>query len=532
MSTSDFSAAPQSKLFAHTNFGLFWLLVACVGAALVFQRGIEELLIAWQTPEYSHGPLIPVLSGLMFLRELKAFPPNPGEVRDRWPGVVVVIFSLLLGLVGNFVQIGDIVAYALILWVAGVLLTSFGWSTGKHFWPPVLHLVYMLPLPGALYYGVSTWLQMVSSELSVWILQMMRVPVFLDGNIIDLGVMKLQVAEACSGLRYLFPIMSFSYIFAVLYRGPVWHKAVLLISAAPITVVMNSVRIAVASVIANTWGVETVEGFTHFFEGWVIFMLCIVFLFGLAWFMMQLHPDKPTLAEALDLDTTGLGAQALRIRLIRPSAALIVGAVLAAGAGVALKVMPQRELAQVERDPFALFPRELGAWQSTPPQFLDAETEMVLAADDYYSVSLISAEAEAPVQLFMAWYRDLMTGGTHSPTVCLPGAGWEIAALEQIDAPADASGAPFTLNRAVIQNGVNRMMVYYWYDQQGIRTPSSWRAKMLLTLTKARTGRSDGALVRLITAIDPNEDDAAAEARLIEAVREVVKPLPRFVPGA
>ena len=64
----------------------------------------------------------------------------------------------------------------------------------------------------------------------------MGVPVYLDGNIIDLGVYKLQVAEACSGLRYLFPIMSFSYVFAVLYRGPVWHKLVLLALAVPVAV--------------------------------------------------------------------------------------------------------------------------------------------------------------------------------------------------------------------------------------------------------------------------------------------------------
>ena len=68
------------------------------------------------------------------------------------------------------------------------------------------------------------------------------VPVYLEGNIIDLGVYKLHVAEACSGLRYLFPILSFSYIFAVLSKGPMWHKAVLLISAAPITVLMNSLH--------------------------------------------------------------------------------------------------------------------------------------------------------------------------------------------------------------------------------------------------------------------------------------------------
>jgi exosortase len=113
----------------------------------------------------------------------------------------------------------------------------------------------------------------VSSELGVFFLQLANVPVFLEGNIIDLGVLRLHVAEACSGLRYLFPILSFSYIFAVLYRGPMWHKAVLLISAAPITVFMNSLRIAVAGIIAQRYGTDWLEGFTHFFEGWVIFRL-------------------------------------------------------------------------------------------------------------------------------------------------------------------------------------------------------------------------------------------------------------------
>jgi exosortase D (VPLPA-CTERM-specific) len=226
-------------------------------------------------PEYSHGPLIPILSGLLFLRQLKEYPPEPGPKRDRWVGVTVILAAIAMGTLGKLANISDIVAYATILWVGGILLVSFGWKTGKHFWPPVLHLVYMLPLPGVLYFKLNTWLQLVSSELGVFFLQLANVPVFLEGNIIDLGVLRLHVAEACSGLRYLFPILSFSYIFAVLYRGPMWHKAVLLISAAPITVFMNSLRIAVAGIIAQRYGTDWLEGFTHFFEGWVIFAACV-----------------------------------------------------------------------------------------------------------------------------------------------------------------------------------------------------------------------------------------------------------------
>ncbi|NRB36802.1 MAG: archaeosortase/exosortase family protein, partial [Rhodobacteraceae bacterium] len=222
----------RSGLGTDTSFlswGMLWLIIATVGAAAFFWEGIRDLLTVWQLPEYSHGPLIPILSGLLFLRQLKTMPPQPGPSKKLWLGVVVLLLAVTMGALGKLIDIDDIVAYGLIVWVGAVLLICFGWDQGKEFWPPVLHLVFMLPLPGALYYGLSTYLQGVSSELGVYFVQMMQIPVYLEGNIIDLGVYKLHVAEACSGLRYLFPILSFSYIFAVLYQGPMWHKALLLL---------------------------------------------------------------------------------------------------------------------------------------------------------------------------------------------------------------------------------------------------------------------------------------------------------------
>lgn len=511
--------------------GMAWFVLALASAGVYFQTGVGALARAWVLPEYSHGPLIPILSLFLFLRHLKRVPILAGPVTDRGAGVAVILFAMLLGGVGRLLQIDDFAAYAMILWTGGMLLLSFGWRQGKQFWPPVLHLVYMLPLPGVLYYGLSTWLQWVSSNLGVWFLQQLAVPVFLDGNIIDLGVYKLQVAEACSGLRYLFPILSFSYIFAVLYRGPVWHKAVLLISAAPITVVMNSVRIAIAGAVVDRYGTAFVEGVTHFMEGWVIFVACVAILFALARIMLLLNPSRMGLIEALDLDFDGLWGQAQRLRLIEPSRALIVVALIGAVGAVAWQVLPGRPMAQVVREPFYAFPVQLGSWRASPPQQLDPQTAKVLAADDYLSVSLVKPGERQPVDLFMAWYKDQMTGGTHSPTICLPSAGWEIAGLRSVAAPEGVAGAPFTLNRTVIQKGMARMLVYYWYDQQGTRTASSYYAKLLMTLSKVGRGRSDGAIVRLITPIAPGETEAVAEARLQEAMKAVVVPLPRFLPG-
>ncbi|RLJ36219.1 exosortase D (VPLPA-CTERM-specific) [Litoreibacter meonggei] len=531
VTSSNISAAKSFGGFF--SWGMLALIAATIGAGFFFADGIDALLTAWQVPEYSHGPLIPVLSALLFLRQLKEFPERPGAIPDRWPGVVLLVFALLIGALGQLSNISDIVAYALILWVGAILLISFGWSTGKHFWPPVLHLVYMLPLPGVIYYKMSTGLQFVSSELGVWFLQQLNVPVFLDGNIIDLGVLKLHVAEACSGLRYLFPILSFSYIFAVLYRGPMWHKAVLLVSAVPITILMNSVRIAVAGVLAQRYGLDWLEGFTHFFEGWVIFLACIILLFLLARIMLFFHPTKMGLIDALDLDTDGLVPQAMRLRLVRASKAMITAAVLMVGAAGLWTLVPDdRAIGAMDRDSFAVFPRSFGDWrQEGPPILLKPRVAKTLKADDYHQVNLVRDANSPAVGLFMAWYRNQGNGGVHSPEICLPGAGWEIAWLERTDIAAQVgSETEFNINRAIIQKGETRMMVYYWFEQKGRRIAWDFAAKFYLMVDGIMTGRVDGGIVRLTTLITPNETDADAEARLNEVLLGVVEPLPRFMP--
>ena len=514
------------------NWGMFWLVVATVAAGIFFVDGIDALLRAWSLPEYSHGPLIPVLSLLLFLRQLKGVPENHGPVRDRWIGVVVVAFALAVAAVGKLAQIDDIIIYATIIWVGGILLISFGWQVGKHFWPPVLHLVYMLPLPDTLYYKMTNHLQLISSELGVFFLRLANVPVFLQGNIIDLGALQLHVADACSGLRYLFPILSFSYIFAVLYKGPMWHKAVLLLSAVPITIVMNSVRIAIAGVIANTWGVEWLEGFTHFFEGWVIFIACILLMFLLAWLLLRFQKEKMGLAEALDLETDGLGTQVMRLRLVQPSTALITAAALATFAIGAWQMVPERGHLEVDRESFTTFPRSVGSWrQIGASERLAPAVERALQADDYHQITLSNRNENVGVNLFMAWYRDQSRGGVHSPEICLPASGWEIAWLERLDI-ADEIGTevPFNINRAIIERGGSRMMVYYWFQQGERRIAWDMAAKFWLMVDGITTGSTDGAIVRLTTPIDEDETDADASARLLDVMVELQPALPRFLP--
>ena len=137
------------------------------------------------------------------------------------------------------------------------------------------------------------------------------------------------------------------------------------------------------------------------------------------------------------------------------------------------------------------------------------------------------------MEFFSAWYADQSKGGVHSPEICLPGGGWEIAWLERTDISASLNlETPFEINRAIIQKGETRMMVYYWFDQKGRKVAWDFEAKFWLMVDGITTGRTDGALVRLTTQIGRDEADADAEARLMDVLRNVLEPLPRFIPDA
>ena len=522
-----------------TGFGLVWFAIAVLAGIALFWIGFEALAAAWALPEYSHGPLIPILSFYLFLRQLRATAPPAEPVTDRWPGFLVVLAALAIAMIGNLARIPDIVTYAMILWTFGILLIAFGWRHGKQFWPPIVHLVFMLPLPAFIYWQVSIQLQFLSSEIGVWFIQLMDISVYLDGNIINLGVYKLHVAEACSGLRYLFPVMSFSYIFAVLYQGPTWHKAVLLLSAAPITILMNSFRIGVIGVMVDNFGIEHAEGFLHLFEGWVIFISCILILFLLAWTLKTLARDRRSLADALDLDTTGLGGVAARILTIRPSAAMTAAAVVTAGLGAVWHLTPERAATEIRRTPLLLFPERLGDWRGGAARQLEPEIEGVLAADDYLSISFDRPDAAPAVDMFVAWYRKQTEGsGIHSPEVCIPAGGWEISKIRQIEMIIETTGEtaggqsiPVKLNRAIIQKGLSEQLVYFWYEQRGRKMASDYLAKAVTVLDAVTIGRTDGALIRLITPIGQDEAEEDADRRLRDFMAESLPALPTFVPG-
>jgi len=537
----DVSAAgnPNTLQQSLNPMGLFWFCALIVSSLPVFWYGFGFLGSIWMTPEYSHGPLIPLISLYLFLRELRDISPDKvaeaaGKPPRRWIGVCIIGLGLFLGVAGNVTQIPDVTTYGMIVWTSGLVLTVFGWPRGRLHQLPVLHLIFMLALPGVIQWKLSIFLQGVSSEIGVAMVRAMGIPVYLNGNIIDLGVYQLHVAEACSGLRYLFPILSFSYLTAILYKGPMWHKFVLFFAAAPLAVMMNSFRIGMIGIMVNYRGIEAAEGFLHYFEGWVIFLLCIGVLFAMAVGLQRLTRDPKPLSEAIDLDFHGLPAEAMRIKSIQPSRELIMATLVSAVVSFAFLVTPPRIVDLPDRSSFSTFPTRFDGWAGMSRR-LDEGVEAALKADDYVEINYLPSNGKEPVNFFSAWYaRQTDNSGIHSPEVCLPGSGWEMFRIGKhtVDMPGTVYGT-FDLHRAIIQRGVDKQLVYYWFEQRGTRMTNDFLAKLDVLVDNVVLGRSDGALVRFVTPItrdDGVDAVAAADERILEMMRNILPTLPEYLP--
>ncbi|RYH01246.1 VPLPA-CTERM-specific exosortase XrtD [Salipiger sp. IMCC34102] len=503
--------------------------LVAVAAFIVFRDGLTLLWSSWALPEYAHGPVIPILSLLLLHRQVA----RAGDA-DTWGGaprptvVVAVALSLLavlLGIFGSLSGLTEVSAYGLLPFAMALVVVATGWPAAGHFWHAIVHLGFMLPLPGLVYYATTTALQAFSSEAGVILIRLFDIPVVLQGNVIDMGAVKLLVAEACSGLRYMFPILSFSYILAIFYRGAFWKKLAILAMAVPIAVAVNALRIATIGVAYGLYDIAPAEGFAHLFEGWAVFLLSILLILAAAAALSS--------GGRMSFDT-GLGQTRVVIARLRragsPAAFGAVAAVFCLGAAILL-ALPERTHTPVARVPFSLLDDTLGPWTLESRTTLDAATLAELAADDVLAANFTRDAAEsAPVELFLAYYADQRAGGIHSPEICLPGAGWEIETLTPMTL-TDVQGTNVPALRAVIRRDLERRVVVYWFDQHGRRTARDYVAKATLVWDSLRHQRTDGALVRLVTSVRQGESPEAATARLTDMARHLGPALPPHLPG-
>jgi exosortase D (VPLPA-CTERM-specific) len=508
-----------------------WFFVAIWAALLgtAFYAGIKALIYVWDVrEEYSYGYMIPFIT--LFLIWQKKDVLERTEFQGSWTGVAVIGIGLVLFLIGNLSTITTILQYAMLTVIIGSAIAVMGWNAVKLIFIPLLFLVFMIPLPSFFLNNLSSQLQLVSSSIGVDVARLFGVSVFLEGNVIDLGTMKLQVVEACSGLRYLFPLMSLSFICAYIFRAAFWKRAVVFLSSIPITVLMNSIRIGVISVLVEYWGKSQAEGFLHYFEGWVIFMVCLAIIIGEIWLLARIGRDKTALREVFNLDFPAAPSEKAEV-LERgfPKQYWVTSALMALAAISSFFIAARAEIHPTRSD-FSSFPMAYHEWQGKR-ESLEQMYINVLKFDDYILADYIR-DGKDLVNLYVAYYASQKAGeSAHSPRSCIPGGGWQIKSIAPYDIQGVLpNGKPLTVNRLLIQQGGQKELVYYWFQQRGRIITNEYMVKWYLLWDALTQNRTDGALVRLTTSLSPVEDIAEGDRRLTSFSRFVVPELRAYIP--
>jgi exosortase len=286
-----------------------WWRVALIGAALAlaYAAVVAKLADQWWTDEnYSHGLLIPFVIGYVLWLERDHFAAAPKRPAPLWGGALVLTAFLALwaGTAGAelFLQRGS-----LVLMLAGVVVYFWGWRCLRLVLVPLALLALAIPVPAIIFNQIAFPLQLFASRCAVWAMRLVNIPVLREGNVIELmplngtSIKRLEVVEACSGIRSLMTLITLAVVYAYFshpratgggggrFRGlrsyGFWRATIIVASAVPIAIVTNAARVSGTGILARYYGTQVADGFFHEFSGWVVYVVAFLLLFAVGWLL-------------------------------------------------------------------------------------------------------------------------------------------------------------------------------------------------------------------------------------------------------
>ncbi len=474
----------------------------------------------WKRDDYSHGILIPFI--FLYLvwekrKELSRLPDRPTAL-----GLCLVIQGLVLFWLGELA--GEFFILYISAWLifTGVLWVHLGWEKIRKMAFALCLLPTMFPLPDLVTVKLTFKLRLLSSKLGLAMLQGAGMSAFREGNIIDLGFTRLQVVDACSGLRYLFPMIILSILLVYFSRTALWKKALVVFSSVPLTIFTNALRIALTGILSERYGAAAVEGFFHDFEGWLIFMVTLGALVVQIKVLNRLFPGgAPSPAPVPEVSEPGA----------KNNGGILFPLVTILLLGLTLAVSQEVEFrAPVEMARgFEAFPMEIGPWKGIRRTM---EEKFILALDlsDYILADYQDAQGRT-INFYAAYYQSQQKGESiHSPATCLRGGGWRFEKNRRELVPLD-SGPPLPVNRSLLRKGNQEQICYFWFPMRGRNLTNAYEMKWFNFWDALTLRRTDGALVRIIAPLGRNESPAQAEMRLKDFLNRALPVLSSHLPS-
>lgn len=265
------------------------LAIGLLVAAVYFQVLGKLVTDWWQIPDFSHGFLVPIFAAYLLWEKRSVLLAT--EIAPSWSGIPVMALGLAVLLVGVYGSELFLSRVSLLIVLAGLTLCFGGSQLLRELRFALLVLLLAIPIPAIVFNQITLPLQLLASKLASNLLPLFAVPVLREGNVIVLPIMKLEVAEACSGIRSLMSLFTLAVFYGYFMEKSVWRRVVLVLASVPIAIAANAFRIVGTGLCVQYWDPDKAVGFFHEFSGWVIFLVSLACLY-LVHRAMLLFPAK------------------------------------------------------------------------------------------------------------------------------------------------------------------------------------------------------------------------------------------------
>jgi exosortase len=268
------------------------------GLTVILYAPVLKNLFAdwWNNPDYGHGFLVPVFSGYVLWREREKWLNT--EIKPSNFGLVVMLGAVVILLGGSLGAELFTTRISLLILLAGVILFLTGWKMLRAVSLPLAFLILMIPLPVLIYNQITFPLQLLASRFATFWLELVRVPVLREGNVLILPNYSLEVVEACSGIRSLMTLLTLAIAYGYLVERRRWVRYALAILMVPIAIVSNAIRIMGTGVLTFHFGPKAAEGFFHEFSGWIIFLAALILMFFCHWILRHIGKGRERTVHA------------------------------------------------------------------------------------------------------------------------------------------------------------------------------------------------------------------------------------------
>lgn len=494
--------------------------------------------IDWARRDYDYCYLVPFVILYLVWEKRKRW-MNESSI-PSWGGLFLLLPGILLFWFGELA--GEYYSIYISSWlvVGGLLWTHVGWNKLKIMAFPLFVSLFLFPPPQFINTKLTFGLKLISTGIAIKMIHLLGMSAYQEGNIIDLGFTQLQVVDACSGLRYLVPLFIMSVLMAYFYRAAFWKRIIIVLTSIPLSIVTNSLRIALTAVLYQSFGPAAAEGFFHDFEGWVIFIVSFAILFGETWLLGRIMPGpdegfmKKKVSECESVKVSeqdpevASKCQSVKVSFTRPKFMVAVAILVVT---LTLHFTADFREKTPSSLPFNKFPLVIGGWEGKR-EFLAQQFIDELQFSDYTSVNY-SRHDSPPINVYVAYYESQRKGRSiHSPETCLPGSGWIFKQAGSVTIPLSGKTlSSITVTRALMEKDGARQLVYFWFDQRGRILTNAYEMKIYNFWDSLVKKRTDGALVRIITPITSFEKVDDADKRLQLFIKEIVPTLNEFVPA-